>query len=107
MESESYVPLWGDESIPGTELHRLAGRYDNPIPTWFLAGLAPIAALKLPAQLYIVTDNINTVYMYIEGDVGLYKVYMYTRMTGTVYYSIYCRRKNTCRERLALVQYLT
>ncbi len=27
------------------KLHRLAGRYDNPMPTWFLA---PIAGLKLP-----------------------------------------------------------
>jgi hypothetical protein len=26
------------------KLHRLAGRYDNPMPTWFLA---PIAGLKL------------------------------------------------------------
>ncbi len=29
------------------KLHRLAGRYDNPMPTWFLA---PIAGPKLPAQ---------------------------------------------------------
>ncbi len=29
------------------KLHRLAGRYDNPMPTWFLA---PIAGLKLPTQ---------------------------------------------------------
>ncbi len=27
------------------KLHRLAGRYDNPMPTWFLA---PVAGLKLP-----------------------------------------------------------
>jgi hypothetical protein len=27
------------------KLHRLAGRYDNPMPAWFLA---PIAGLKLP-----------------------------------------------------------
>jgi hypothetical protein len=27
------------------KLHRLVGRYDNPMPTWFLA---PIAGLKLP-----------------------------------------------------------
>ncbi len=27
------------------KLHRLAGRYDHPMPTWFLA---PIAGLKLP-----------------------------------------------------------
>ncbi len=27
------------------KLHRLAGRYDNPMPTWFLA---PITGLKLP-----------------------------------------------------------
>jgi hypothetical protein len=27
------------------KLHRLASRYDNPMPTWFLA---PIAGLKLP-----------------------------------------------------------
>ncbi len=30
------------------KLHRLAGRYDNPVPTWFLA---PIAGLKLPTQV--------------------------------------------------------
>ncbi len=29
------------------KLHRLAGRYNNPMPTWFLA---PIAGLKLPTQ---------------------------------------------------------
>jgi hypothetical protein len=29
------------------KLYRLAGRYDNPMPTWFLA---PIAGLKLPSQ---------------------------------------------------------
>jgi hypothetical protein len=29
------------------KLHRLAGQYDNPMPTWFLA---PIAGLKLPTQ---------------------------------------------------------
>jgi hypothetical protein len=29
--------------------HRLAGRYDNPMPTWFLAP-SPIAGLKLPTQ---------------------------------------------------------
>ena len=28
-------------------LHKLAGRYDNPTPTWFLA---PIAGLELPTQ---------------------------------------------------------
>jgi hypothetical protein len=28
-----------------SKLHRLAGRYDNPLPTWFLA---LIAGLKLP-----------------------------------------------------------
>ncbi len=31
------------------KLHRLAGRFDNPMPTWFLA---PIAGLKLPTQLW-------------------------------------------------------
>ncbi len=30
------------------KLHRLAGRYDNPMPTWFLA---PIAGLKLPTLI--------------------------------------------------------
>jgi hypothetical protein len=30
------------------KLHRLAARYDNPMPTWFLA---PIAGLKLPTQV--------------------------------------------------------
>ncbi len=29
------------------KLHRLAGQYDNPMPTWFLA---PVAGLKLPTQ---------------------------------------------------------
>ncbi len=29
------------------KLHRLAGRYDNPMPTWFLS---PIVGLKLPSQ---------------------------------------------------------
>jgi hypothetical protein len=28
------------------KLHRQAGRYDNPMPTWFLA---PIVGLKLPS----------------------------------------------------------
>ncbi len=38
-QSKTSVPLWDEESIPGTEsgrvakLHRLAGRSDNPIPT--------------------------------------------------------------------------
>jgi hypothetical protein len=32
------------------KLHRLAGRYDNPMPAWFLA---PIAGLKL------LTLNVN------------------------------------------------
>jgi hypothetical protein len=32
---------------PRLELSRLAGRYDNPMPTWFLA---PIAGHKLPTQ---------------------------------------------------------
>jgi hypothetical protein len=31
------------------KLHRLAGRYDNPMPTWFLA---PIAGLRLPSLIY-------------------------------------------------------
>ena len=30
------------------KLHRLAGRYGNPMPTWFLA---PIAGLKFPTQI--------------------------------------------------------
>ncbi len=30
------------------KLHSLAGRYNNPMPTWFLA---PIAGLKLPTQI--------------------------------------------------------
>ncbi len=29
------------------KLHRLAGRYDNPMPTWFLV---PIGGLKLPSM---------------------------------------------------------
>ncbi len=33
------------------KLHRLAGRYDNPMPTWFLV---PIAGLKLPTQSFVV-----------------------------------------------------
>jgi hypothetical protein len=46
--------IFGEESIPGTEsgidqpdLHRLVGRYDKHIPTWFLS---PMAGLKLPTQ---------------------------------------------------------
>ncbi len=35
------------------KLHRLAGRYNNPMPTWFLA---PIAGLKLPT-LFTVFSN--------------------------------------------------
>ena len=31
-------------------IHRLAGRYDNPMPPWFLA---PIEGLKLPTQVAI------------------------------------------------------
>ncbi len=31
------------------KLHRLAGRYDNPMPTWFI--IAPIAGLKLPTTI--------------------------------------------------------
>ncbi len=41
------------------KLHRLAGRYDNPMPTWFLA---PIAGLKLPTQYIKVRVN-STVYL--------------------------------------------
>ncbi len=33
------------------KLHRLAGWYDNPMPTWFLA---PIAGLKLPTQGFVI-----------------------------------------------------
>ncbi len=63
---------WAQESIPRNQFCSLAGRYDNPIPTWFLsttdclkipalAGrydnhiptrfLAPIDCLKIPAQV--------------------------------------------------------
>ncbi len=47
------------------KLHRLAGRYDNPMPTWFLAR---IAGLKLPTQ-HKYTIVINTVLtFYIESS---------------------------------------
>ncbi len=36
------------------ELHRLAGQYDNLMPSWFLA---PIAGLKLPTCDGIVPPN--------------------------------------------------
>ncbi len=48
------------------KLHRLAGRYDNPRPTWFLA---PIAGLKLPlrrVERWKVGPNIAVV----AGDPG-------------------------------------
>ncbi len=36
------------------KIHRLAGRYDNPMPTWFLA---PIAGLKLPTLVTKLRQN--------------------------------------------------
>jgi hypothetical protein len=36
------------------KLPRLAGRYDNPMPAWFLA---PIAGLKLPTLIYSNPQN--------------------------------------------------
>ncbi len=45
------------------KLHRLAGRYDNPMPTWFLA---PMAGLKLPTQCW----NFWTVYG-VRNQVGI------------------------------------
>ena len=36
------------------KLHRLAGRYDNPMPIWFLA---PIVGLKLPTQEFLTIWN--------------------------------------------------
>ncbi len=41
------------------KLHRLAGRYDNPMPTWFLA---PIAGLQLPSLFFILPHALE-----IEG----------------------------------------
>jgi hypothetical protein len=35
------------QGMNSVSLCSLAGRYDNPIPTWFLA---PIDCLKIPAQ---------------------------------------------------------
>jgi hypothetical protein len=43
---DSRNPVWNWVA----KKHRLAGRYDNPIPTWFLAH---IAGLKLPTQVKI------------------------------------------------------
>jgi hypothetical protein len=40
---DSRNPVWNWVA----KLHRLTGRYDNPMPTWFLA---PIAGLKLPTR---------------------------------------------------------
>ncbi len=37
------------------KLHRLAGRYDNPMPIWFLT---PIAGLKLPSLTKISERNL-------------------------------------------------
>jgi len=47
-----FLNVYGaQESIPRNEFRHLcslAGRYNNPIPTWFLA---PIDCLKIPALL--------------------------------------------------------
>ncbi len=40
------------------KLHRLAGRYDNLMPTWFLA---PIAGLKLPTQ-FLMLQAVEVLY---------------------------------------------
>jgi hypothetical protein len=39
------------------KLHRLAGRYNNPMSTWFLA---LIAGLKLPTQVQVAADSDTT-----------------------------------------------
>ncbi len=38
------------------KLDRLAGWYDNPMPTWFLT---PIVGLKLPTLVYLTFKNFN------------------------------------------------
>ncbi len=47
IDSRNWVWNWV------TNLHRLAGQYDNPMPTWFLA---PIAGLKLPVSEPVFVD---------------------------------------------------
>ncbi len=44
IDSRNHVWNWV------AKLHRLAGRYDNPMPIWFLA---PIAEHKLPTLRYL------------------------------------------------------
>jgi hypothetical protein len=52
------------------KLHRLASRYDNPMPTWFLA---PIAGLKLPTLQCSLPTPVShpstwrTKYLHIQG----------------------------------------
>jgi hypothetical protein len=48
-----YLNVYGaQESIP--RKCSLAGRYDNPIPPWFLA---PVDSLKIPAQKNITEQS--------------------------------------------------
>ncbi len=46
------------------KLDRLAGRYDNHMPTWFLA---PIVGLKLPTLVYLTFMNFNIFTVYTLG----------------------------------------
>jgi hypothetical protein len=58
------------------KLHRLTGRYDNPMPTWFLA---PIAGLKLPKQM------IDGKLRYFDGELrmGFSSIEMAERLVRT------------------------
>jgi hypothetical protein len=49
IDSREWIP-------PAYVLCSLVGRYDNPIPTWFLA---PIDCLKLLAQTVYIEDSAN------------------------------------------------
>ncbi len=64
------------------KLHRLAGRYDNPLPTRFLA---PIAGLKLPAQRTGARDP-TTVYPMPANacDMGCNGDGMFKTMTSSI-----------------------
>ncbi len=53
------------------KLKRLSGRYDYPVPTWFLY-IAPIAEFKLPTQ-YIPYIDLYT-QLHIRGHIGRYSV---------------------------------
>jgi hypothetical protein len=55
-------------------LHSLAGRYDNHIPTWFLA---PIECLKIPAQA-TKAGGIDS----LESIAGLLKSYTFGLCVG-------------------------